>query len=106
MRRIFAVAGLAGAIGAIALSFAILPSASTQAASTSTTFTIPGNDGYGIGECMSSGSSSCARVVADAWCEAQGFAKSAKIDVAMVEVETTASISPSSRGPISITCAE
>ena len=35
------------------------------------TFLIPQADGYGIGECFAEGGD-CARVVADAWCEAHG----------------------------------
>jgi hypothetical protein len=40
-------------------------------AETTTTFVIPGNDGYGLGECITSGKP-CGRIVADAWCEAHG----------------------------------
>ncbi len=36
-------------------------------------YTIPANDGYGIGECMQSGNE-CGRVMADSWCEAHGHA--------------------------------
>lgn len=36
------------------------------------TFVIADNDGYGIMDCVVEGKS-CARVVADAWCEAHGF---------------------------------
>jgi hypothetical protein len=65
------------------------------------TFVIPVNDGYGIGECVESGSS-CGKVVADAWCEAQGFRRSASIGPA--DVETTGSIDPARRR-ITVTCA-
>ena len=103
MRRSLVLVGFAAAIGGAALSFATIPSAPTQAASTKTTFTVPAQDGYGIGECVSSGSA-CAKVVADAWCEAQGFSRSASIGIETVEV--TASISPAtSKAPISVTCA-
>ena len=37
------------------------------------TFLIPQSDGYGIGDCFVDGRD-CARVVADAWCEAHGNA--------------------------------
>ena len=40
-------------------------------AETTTTFVIPGNDGYGFGECITTGKP-CGRIVADAWCEAHG----------------------------------
>ena len=35
------------------------------------TYLIPESDGYGIAECFT-GERGCARVVADAWCEAHG----------------------------------
>ena len=34
-------------------------------------YTISDNDGYGIGDCMRSGSA-CGRVMADSWCQAHG----------------------------------
>ena len=36
-------------------------------------YTISGNDGYGIVECMHTGSD-CGRLIADSWCEAHGHA--------------------------------
>lgn len=102
MRRRLAVVGLAALVSGIAVSFAIVPTAPTQAASSKATFTISAEDGYGIGDCVSSGSA-CARVVADAWCEAQGFARSASVDT----VDVTGSIATASqRSSISITCAQ
>lgn len=35
---------------------------------------IPANDGYGLAECLAEGAA-CGRIVADAWCEAQGYGK-------------------------------
>lgn len=100
MRRNLAVLGLTFAVAAGALSFTVLPSATTQAASSGATFVVPANDGYGIADCVATGSS-CGQVVADAWCEAQGFARSASYGVA--DVETTGSVSSANR-PISVTC--
>lgn len=37
-------------------------------------FILPANDGYGIADCLAEGGS-CARMVADAWCAAQGMGK-------------------------------
>ena len=51
---------------------------------------IPADDGYGLGECLAEGSS-CGRIVADAWCEAQGYGKSVTFGPAD-PVEVTASI--------------
>ena len=36
-------------------------------------YTISGNDGYGIADCMKAGSE-CGRVIADSWCESHGHA--------------------------------
>jgi hypothetical protein len=44
------------------------------AAETGRSFVIPANDGYGLGECLATGAP-CGRLVADAWCEAQGLGK-------------------------------
>ena len=97
--------GLAAALAGTALSFAVLPSAPTQAASTNATFTVPSEDGYGVGECVSAGAA-CGQGVADAGCEAQGYARSVSFGVGDM-VETTASTgAPGPKRPISITCAE
>ena len=98
-RHSFAVVGLALAALGIASAATIAPVTSTQAAEP--TFVIPVNDGYGIGECVATGSP-CTKVVADAWCEAQGFRRSASVGPA--DVETTGSIDKAPRR-ISITCA-
>ena len=53
-----------------------LPMRAVQAAE-SAAFVIPAGetDGYGIGDCMRSGSA-CGHVIADSWCEAHGHLKS------------------------------
>ncbi len=56
--------GLAGLILSMAF---VLPSRAAES------YTIPANEGYGIGECMQSGND-CGRVMADSWCEAHGHA--------------------------------
>lgn len=104
MGRKFAAIGLAVALTGAVLAAAVVPSAPTQAASAPATFVVPANDGYGIGECVSTGSA-CAKVVADSWCEAQGYARPASYGV-VADVEVTGSVSPASDRPISITCAE
>ena len=58
---------VAGAL--IALSIARAP------ARAESSFVIAANDGYGIGDCLASGSA-CGRIVADAWCEAHGRGRS------------------------------
>lgn len=73
------------------------------------TFLIPSGDGYGVGECLTSPGSACGQVVADAWCEAQGFAAAESFGVAAQD-EYTGAIAPSpvaapsSERPLRITC--
>jgi len=99
-RQSLALLGFAfAALGAAAV--ATVPATTTQAAD-GPTFVIPVNDGYGVGECVASGSP-CTKVVADAWCEAQGFRRSASVGPA--DVETTGSIDKTPRS-ISVTCAQ
>ena len=38
------------------------------------TFVVAALDGYGIGDCLSSGGT-CGRIVADAWCESHGLSR-------------------------------
>ncbi len=45
--------------------------ARADAAAEPSVFTLPADDGYGIGECMRGGGD-CGRVMADSWCEAHG----------------------------------
>lgn len=52
---------------------------------------IPANDGYGLAECLAEGAA-CGRIVADAWCEAQGYGKAATFGPAD-PAEVTSSIS-------------
>ncbi len=72
------------------------------------TFLIPAGEGYGVGECLTAGSGSCGQVVADAWCEAQGFASAGSFGVAAAD-EYTGAIDPiparkPNEAPIRITC--
>ena len=106
MRRKFAVLGLAGAIIGGGFTLAVLPSEPSLAepASQTATFVVPVNDGYGVGECVGSGSG-CGQVVADQWCSAQGFVRSVSFEVTD-PADVTGSIAapqPAPR-PISITC--
>jgi hypothetical protein len=56
---------------------------------------IPANDGYGLGECLAEGAA-CGRVVADAWCEAQGYGKADSFGPAdPVEVTASIAVKPS-----------
>ncbi|HEV2542192.1 MAG TPA: hypothetical protein VGU70_05460 [Methylobacterium sp.] len=72
------------------------------------TFLIPAEDGYGVGECLSGGPSECGQVVANAWCESQGFASAANYGVAAQDEYTGAigDAAPvkSAPRPLRITC--
>lgn len=59
-------------------------------------FLVPGNDGYGIADCLAEGVS-CGQAVADAYCEAQGFKAGAE-SYGLVE-DITASTTNSRRMP-------
>jgi hypothetical protein len=72
------------------------------------TFLIPAEDGYGVGECLSGGPSECGQVVANAWCESQGFASASNYGVAAQD-EYTGAIDggapvKSAPRPLRITC--
>jgi hypothetical protein len=106
MRGKLTALGVAGALLVAGLSLSLLGTGTTQAAtSTQATFIIPANDGYGIGDCASSGST-CGKVVADSWCEAQGFARSESFGIADATEVTGALPGRPLDRPISITCAE
>jgi hypothetical protein len=106
MRRKLTAIGLAGALAAAGLSLSILGTGTTQAAGSSgKTFIIPANDGYGVGDCVGAGSA-CGQVLADAWCEAQGFTRSASFGLAEATDVTGSVPAVKPDRPISITCAE
>jgi hypothetical protein len=72
------------------------------------TFLIPSSEGYGVGDCLTNGESACGQVVANAWCEAQGFASAGSFGVAAQDEYTGAIpvapvVKPAER-PIRITC--
>lgn len=104
MRRKLAVVGFAAALLGGAASVTAILTDQTQAATAGASFIVPANDGYGIADCVASGSTGCGQVVADAWCEAQGFARSASYGPA--DVETTGSIASGAGRPIAVTCAK
>lgn len=78
--------------------------AAPVAAPAQETFFIPKDDGYGIGDCLSSGAA-CARTVADAWCAAMGRGPSLSYGLAdegMVERIAARG----QRGGYRVTCAD
>lgn len=108
MRRAVALIGLFGIVGA-GLSLSVLPTTKTEAAPNGQrTFLIPASDGYGVADCISS-NSECGKIVADAWCEAQGYARASAFGLASRE-DFTGSLSKARRAtaapeqPLVITC--
>lgn len=109
MRRLLAVLGVSLGLAGAGTAASLVAVGTTRAvAATEKTFLIPANDGYGVAECLM-GASSCGQVVADAWCEAQGFAKSVSYGVAQQE-DFTGAIAEVGVGtarqdpPLRITC--
>lgn len=106
MRRAYAVLGFGTAMFFAAASLTLLSDGS-QASSTEATFLVPAADGYGVAECLIS-NQSCGQVVADTWCEAQGYARAISFRQVRPE-ETTSSIQKVSVGgeelrPVAVTC--
>ncbi len=97
MRRAIALVGLFGIVGA-GLSLSVLPTTRSNAApSEQRTFLIPAGDGYGVADCISS-KAECGKIVADAWCEAKGFAKASSFGLASRE-DFTGSLSKTKAAP-------
>jgi hypothetical protein len=106
MRRAIALSGFALMLTLAAASFIVLPNGASRANIVNATFLIPASDGYGVADCLTGGSD-CGRIVADAWCEAQGFSRAETFGIAAEEVtgSTDAAMSKRSAPPIAITCA-
>ena len=105
MRRAFTMLGMGTAVFFAAASLTLLPNG-TQASSTEATFMVPAADGYGVAECLI-GNQACGQVVANAWCEAHGYAKAVSFRQ-ISPVEVTGTIQKASFGPkeppVSVTC--
>jgi hypothetical protein len=102
MRRVLAVL----AVTAAALGAGLFAGATRAETPVEKTFLLPASEGYGVADCLV-GKSECGQVVADAWCEAQGFASAAAYGVAAREDLTGAIDAPVGRKaepPIRITC--
>jgi len=98
--------GLGTAVFFAAASLTLLPNG-TQASSAESTFMVPSADGYGVAECLIS-NRACGQVVADTWCEAQGYTRAVSFRQLGIEENTgaiqKASMSPPEDRPVSITC--
>ena len=106
MRRAIALSGFALMLSLAAASFIVLPNGASRANIVNATFLIPASDGYGVADCLT-GASECGRIVADAWCEAQGFSRAETYGHAAEDVtgSTDRTMSNRSARPIAITCA-
>jgi hypothetical protein len=82
--------------------------AAAPAGAADRSFIIPANDGYGIADCLGEGGA-CGRMVADAWCAAQGMGKARAFGPAEA-TDMTASLRNASRGgptqAYTVTCNE
>lgn len=108
MRRTTAVLAFSAALATIAGAFTLLPETSiadARPAAATATFEVATNDGYGVGECLALGGE-CARSVADAWCQSQGFGRAESY---RASVETTGSVILASTAQqpraVAVTCA-
>lgn len=110
MRRAFAFLGFASVLGAAVASFTAVPNGASRAsaAPSEAVFLIPAADGYGVADCLSGANQECGTVVANAWCEAQGFARAQAFGPARPEDHTgsveTASLVEEPARPTVITC--
>lgn len=72
-------------------------------------YVMPEDDGYGLTECIALGGA-CARIVADAWCEAHGHAQAISFgpaEDATGAIAETASTKPApEKGGYLVTCGE
>ncbi len=80
----------------------------TPGAHVEKTFLIPSSDGYGVADCLTSPGSECGKVVANAWCESQGYASAGSFGTAAADEYTGAIATPAlpkaADRPIRITC--
>lgn len=113
MRRTFAALSFTAVLATAAASYTVLPEGISVAASpAASTFLVPANDGYGVGDCLASGGE-CGRLVADAWCEAQGFVRAVSFTPAGPE-DVTGTVQKAAANtqlttqerPVMITCAK
>ncbi|MBX9932184.1 MAG: hypothetical protein K2Y56_11695 [Methylobacterium sp.] len=104
MRR--PAAGLSACLVLALFSSLALAQTAKAPAKVEKTFLIPAADGYGVGDCLSEGGSACGKVVADAWCESQGFASVNSFGIASPEDHTGSIETPAKpvEAPIRITC--
>ncbi len=108
MRRTLTGLAFTAVVAVAAASFASLGGGtSPRTSGAQAVFVVPANDGYGVGECLASGAA-CGRVIADAWCQTQGYAHAVSFRPAAAEditgtVQRVSTASPAEQ-PVAITC--
>ncbi len=108
MRRTVATLAFTAVLASAAASFAGLPGHNRSGErEREAIFLVPMNDGYGVAECLASGGE-CGQIVADAWCEAQGYARATSFGPAAAEDFTgslhKASFARAAEQPVAVTC--
>lgn len=71
-------------------------------------FVFSASDGYGVGECLT-GQNPCGRLVADAWCESNGYARAhswRRAEAGDVTASTGALLTGDAGGAIVVTCGD
>jgi hypothetical protein len=106
MRRAIALSGFVTILSVAASSLVVVPNGTSRAAGGEATFLIAGTDGYGVADCLTGGTE-CGTIVANAWCESQGFSRAESFGLAAPETVTGSAqvgLSRASERPIAITC--
>jgi hypothetical protein len=110
MRCTVAALAFSAVLASAAASFTGLPGGPQPAPSPDeAVFLVPTSDGYGVAECLTSGSE-CGQVVADAWCATQGYARAIGFGRVAPE-DVTGSLQRISSAqrtgqPVAVTCAK
>lgn len=83
MRRVVVALAFVSLIGSAAGLLIGLPSAAPSLPQQAV-FVVPAQDGYDFGECLTGGGA-CGKIVANSWCETQGYARAVSFEVAAPE---------------------
>ena len=106
MRRAFVALAFSTVVASAAALLIGLPSSPLVAAPKQAVFVVPAHDGYDFGDCLTSGAA-CGRIVANSWCETQGYASAVSFGPASPE-DFTGSVQRVSLRPketaVAITC--
>lgn len=94
-------------LASLSLALLLLATQNAAAAPETKDFILPADDGYGMNDCLGE-TGACGQMIADAWCKANGLAKSiayGPIDPAEITASiSTAKISHTAPTAYSVTC--